>query len=403
MIELELTYEQLYNLYGKGEHEVPYDVLDELYVKTPTGLTKINQVVTKHNNPVIRLDFSDGDKFECSTHHIFQDYFTGTEISAANAKQIVSTYGAKNVVDITSLGIENVYDISVDPPHWYISDSKSGIYHHNTYFSLAVVKNYLNNHPDGYCLYFDTEAAVTKSLLESKEIDLSRVVVLNVVTIEEFRTKALKAVDIYLKSPKKDRRPCMFVLDSLGMLSTNKEITDTLAEKDVKDMTKAALIKATFRMLTLKLGQAEIPMIVTNHSYANIGGYGPSQIPSGGTGLTYASSTIVELSKSKEKEGTDVVGSIIKAKTFKSRLSKENQDVEVRLFFDERGLDRYYGLLQLGEKYGIIEKSGTRYLFDGKAYYEKAILQEPEKYFTPELMEKLNQAAAVEYSYGQSK
>lgn len=272
-----------------------------------------------------------------------------------------------------------------------------------TYYSLSVVKNYLETYSDAYCLYFDTEAAITKKLLEEKGIDLTRVVVLNVVTIEEFRTKALKAVDIYLKTKQETRKPCMFVLDSLGMLSTNKEIGDTLAEKDVKDMTKASLIKAAFRMLTLKLGQANIPMIVTNHVYANVGGYGPTTVQSGGTGLLYSASTIVELSKSKEKEGTDVVGVIIKAKTFKSRLSKENQEVEVRLFYDDRGLDRYYGLLQLGEKYGIFEKSGTRYIFDGKAYYEKTILQEPEKFFTSEILEQLDNAAKLEFSYGQSK
>ena len=94
-----------------------------------------------------------------------------------------------------------------------------------TYFSLAVVKNFLDSNPDGYCLYFDTEAAVNKGLLESRGIDLSRLVVVNVVTIEEFRSKALRAVDIYLKSPEEERKPCMFVLDSLGMLSTEKELS----------------------------------------------------------------------------------------------------------------------------------------------------------------------------------
>lgn len=272
-----------------------------------------------------------------------------------------------------------------------------------SFYSLAVVKNFLQTYTDGYCLYFDTEAAITKSLLESRGVDLTRTVVLNVVTIEEFRTKALKAVDLYLKTNKKDRKPCIFVLDSLGMLSTNKEIGDTLAEKDVRDMTKASLIKAAFRMLTLKLGQAGIPMIVTNHLYSNVGGYGPTQVQSGGSGILYSSSTIVELSKSKEKDGSDIVGVIIKAKTYKSRLSKENQEVEVRLFYDERGLDRYYGLLQLGEKYGLIEKNGTRFVFDGKSYYEKSILQEPEKFFTPELLEQLDNAAKLEFSYGQSK
>src|SRR6056300_325446 len=112
-----------------------------------------------------------------------------------------------------------------------------------TFFSLAVVKNFLDNNPDGYCLYFDTEAAITKSLLESRGIDLSRVVVVNVVTVEEFRSKALKAVDLYLKKSVEERKPCMFVLDSLGMLFTEKEITDALNEKEVRDMTKSQLIK----------------------------------------------------------------------------------------------------------------------------------------------------------------
>jgi RecA/RadA recombinase len=271
-----------------------------------------------------------------------------------------------------------------------------------TFFALAVIKNFLNENPEGYCLYFDTEAAITKSLLESRGIDISRVVVINVVTVEEFRTKALKAVDLYMKKPKEERKPCFFVLDSLGMLSTNKEIKDALADSDKKDMTKAALIKGAFRMLTLKLGQAEIPMIVTNHIYANVGGYGPAYVQSGGSGMTYSASTIIELSKSKEKEGTEIVGNIIKAKTFKSRLSKENKEVEVRLYYDERGLDRYYGLLELGEIGGLWENKAGRYEIDGKKIYGKQILANPNEYFTDEVMQKLNEIARSEFSYGNS-
>ena len=91
-----------------------------------------------------------------------------------------------------------------------------------TFFSLAVVKNFLDTNPDAYCLYFDTEAAINKSMLQSRGIDLTRLVVVNVVTIEEFRTKALKCVDMYQKKPAEERKPCMFVLDSLGMLSTRE-------------------------------------------------------------------------------------------------------------------------------------------------------------------------------------
>ena len=269
-----------------------------------------------------------------------------------------------------------------------------------TYFSLAVVKNFLDNNPDGYCLYFDTEAAVNKGLLESRGVDLTRTVVVNVVTIEEFRTKALKAVAKYLEMPIEDRKPCMFVLDSLGMLSTEKEIRDALDDKQVRDMTKSQLVKGAFRMLTLKLGQADIPLIVTNHTYDVIGSYVPTKEMGGGSGLKYAASTIIYLSKKKEKDKTEVVGNIIKAKTVKSRLSRENKDVEIRLYFDERGLDRYYGLLELGEIGGLWKNVAGRYQMGDKKVYAKQIYANPTDYFTDDIMEKLDAIAQQNFSYG---
>ena len=269
-----------------------------------------------------------------------------------------------------------------------------------TFFSLAVVKNFLDSNPDGYCLYFDTEAAVNKPLLESRGIDLNRLVVVNVVTIEEFRVKALKAVDKYMKMPIEDRKPCMFVLDSLGMLSTEKEIRDALDDKQVRDMTKSQLVKGAFRMLTLKLGQANIPLIVTNHTYDVIGSYVPTKEMGGGSGLKYAASTIIYLSKKKEKDGKEIIGNIIKAKTHKSRLSKENKTVEIRLFYDDRGLDRYYGLLELGEIGGLWKNVAGRYEIAGKKLYAKQILAEPDTYFTSEIMQALDEIAQQEFSYG---
>ena len=271
-----------------------------------------------------------------------------------------------------------------------------------TFFSLAVVKNFLDSNPGGYCLYFDTEAAVNKSLLTSRGIDLQRFVVVNVVTVEQFRQKALQAVDIYLKTPEEDRKPCMFVLDSLGMLSTEKEIRDALDDKQVRDMTKSQLVKGAFRMLTLKLGQAKIPMIVTNHTYDVIGSYVPTKEMGGGSGLKYAASTIIYLTKKKEKDGTAVIGNLIKAKTAKSRLSKENKDVTVRLYYDERGLDKYYGLLELGELGGLWKNVAGRYEFDGKKVYAKAILKDPETYFTEEVLQQLDEIAKEQFSYGSS-
>ena len=270
-----------------------------------------------------------------------------------------------------------------------------------TFFALAVVRNFLDSDPNAICVYYDTESAITRSLLESRGIDTSRVVVINVVTIEEFRRKALQCVDKYLKQPEEDRQPMLFVLDSLGMLSTEKEIGDALLNKDVKDMTKSQLVKGAFRMLTLKLGQADVPLIVTNHTYDVIGSYVPTKEMGGGSGLKYAASTIIYLSKKKEKDGKEIIGNIIKAKTAKSRLSKENQQVEIRLYYDERGLDKYYGLLELGEQGGLWKNVAGRYdMGDGKKVYAKTIMEEPEKYFTPEVMEKLDVIAKGTFSYG---
>jgi len=269
-----------------------------------------------------------------------------------------------------------------------------------TFFALSVVRSFLSNHPTGGVIYFESESALSKDMIETRGIDSKRMVIFPVATIEEFRTQAVRIVDKYMKEPKEERQPLMFVLDSLGMLSTSKEMEDISNDKQVRDMTKSQLIKGAFRVLTLKLGQAGIPMLVTNHTYDVIGSYVPMKEMGGGAGLKYAASSIIFLTKSKEKEGTDLVGNIIKCEAKKSRLSKEGSKVATRLFFDERGLDKYYGLLELGEKYGVFKRVGNRIAIGGSNVYPKSILSDPTKYFTDEVMAKLEEAARTEYSYG---
>ena len=144
-----------------------------------------------------------------------------------------------------------------------------------TFFALSVVRNFLEANPTGGVIYFETESAISKEMIESRGIDSQRMVLFPVSTIEEFRTQACRIVDKYMKEPK--REPMMFVLDSLCMLSTTKEMEDISNDKQVRDMTKSQLIKGAFRVLTLKLGQAKIPMIVTNHTYDVIGSYIPQK------------------------------------------------------------------------------------------------------------------------------
>ena len=272
-----------------------------------------------------------------------------------------------------------------------------------TFFCLGIVQNYLKENPDAGVVYFESEAAITKDMIDERGIDGSRMILCPVTTVQEFRTQAIQILDKYLALDIKDRKPMMFVLDSLGMLSTSKELADSAEGKDTRDMTRAQVVKAIFRILTLKLGKANVPLLVTNHTYDVVGAYVPTKEMGGGSGLKYAASTIVYLSKKKEKDGKDVIGNIVKAKAAKSRLTVENSQVETRLYYDARGLDRHYGLLELGEKFGVFARKGNRIVVGDSSVYPSAILKDPEKYFTEEVMEKLDWAAGQEYYYGSEK
>ena len=269
-----------------------------------------------------------------------------------------------------------------------------------TFFLMGMVKSFLDDNPDAGVLYFESESAITQQMVVDRGIDPQRMVIIPVTTVQEFRTQAIKVLDSYLAKNEADRKPIMLCLDSLGMLSTTKEVEDTSDGKETRDMTRAQVLKAAFRVLTLKLGRAKVPMVVTNHTYDSMGSLFPTKEMGGGSGLKYAASSIVFLSKKKEKDGTEVVGNIVHCKNHKSRLTIENKMVDVRLSYD-KGLDRYYGLLELAIKHGIFKQVSTRIqLPDGKTQFGKTIINNPEEYFTEEVMKQIDDAAAKEFKYG---
>lgn len=270
-----------------------------------------------------------------------------------------------------------------------------------TFYALGIASQFLKDHKDGIVIYFDTEQAVTTDMFDSRGVDKDRIAVVPVATIEEFKTQALKIVNDVLETPEDERKPIFMVLDSLGMLSTEKEMNDSAEGKNVRDMTKAQQTKATFRVLTLKLGKANIPMLLTNHTYQVIGSYVPTKELGGGIGIKYAASTILTLSKSKDKTDEGVVGNFIKCTNYKNRFVKENKQVETRLNYNS-GLSRYYGLTDLAIKYNIFKKVSTRIeLPDGSKAFEKNIDEDPEKYYTKDILDKLDAEIQKDFKYGQ--
>ena len=272
-----------------------------------------------------------------------------------------------------------------------------------TFFALGVVKSFLDMDKDAGVIYFESENAISKSMVESRGVDSDRLVVMPVATVQDFRAQSIKVIDKYLEQPEDKRKPMMFVLDSLGMLSTTKEMEDTAAGKETRDMTRSQIVKSTFRVLTLKLGQANVPMIMTNHTYDVIGSMFPQKEMGGGSGLKYAASSIIYLGKRKEKDGTEVIGNIIHCKNYKSRITKENAQIDVRLTY-KKGLDRYYGLLDMAEEAGIFKKVSTRYETpDGTKVFGKQINENPDKYFTKEVLDKIDEHTKQKFSYGQEE
>ena len=269
-----------------------------------------------------------------------------------------------------------------------------------TFFALGIVKAFLDKNKDAGVIYFESESALTKELVEARGIDSTRMVIVPVATVQEFRHQSIKVIDKYLEQGEDKRKPLMFVLDSLGMLSTTKEMEDTAEGKETRDMTRSQIVKAAFRVLTLKLGKAKVPMIMTNHTYDVIGSMFPQKEMGGGSGLKYAASNIVYLSKRKEKDGKEIIGNIIHCKNYKSRLTKENALIDVRLTYKD-GLDKYYGLLDLAIKHGIFKSVSTRIeLPDGSKQYAKTINNEPDKFFTKDVLAQIDEAAKKEFLYG---
>jgi RecA/RadA recombinase len=270
-----------------------------------------------------------------------------------------------------------------------------------TFLLLDAVKNFLIENLDGVAIIFETEGAISKKMLVERGIDAKRVLIIPVQTVQEFRTSIHNVLDVYIEQKKSEKKPMFLGLDSVGMLSTTKEMEDTEAGKETQDMTRARLLKGVFRTITLKLAKAGVPLVLTNHTYLEQGVMYPRQIMGGGKGAAYAASTVIFLSKSKDKDGKEVIGVKLRAKLQKGRIVKENTEVELLLNY-KTGLYKYFGLLEFAQEAGIVERIGNKYKFPHieEKVWEKEINRNPETYFTREVLEELDEYIKTKFTYG---
>lgn len=271
-----------------------------------------------------------------------------------------------------------------------------------TFALLTTCREFLDVDPENVIVFFESESAISKDMLTARGIDTKRMIIMPVTTVQEFRTQAIKILDHYNETRKKGESKLLMCLDSLGMLSTTKEMEDTASGSETKDMTRPAIVKSAFRVITLKLGRAQVPMIVTNHTYDSMDTYAPKAI-AGGSGVKYAASTIVMLNKRKDKDGKDVIGNNIRAVVAKSRLTKEFSQAEVLIRY-ETGMHRTFGLIDIAEQAGTLKKVGNKYEVvpwnDGKTYFGVTIDKQPEKFWTKEVLDHLEERVHSVFSYG---
>lgn len=280
-----------------------------------------------------------------------------------------------------------------------------------TFFALSIAKHFLDSDPEALVFYFETEAAISDKMLRERGIDTGRVIVPEIETAEQFRNNAVQLIEEYEKVDKSKRQKVLFVLDSLGMLSTEKESGDAKENKNTRDMTRAQVLKSTFRTLTLRLARADIPLIVVNHVYASMDQYSP-KVVGGGSGSQYAASTIIQLSKAKAV-GADTggasadksrTGSIISCTATKSRLTIEMTKVKTLLHY-RTGLDPYFGLFDMAKDAGMIIKEGKRWLdtTTGELKWGKDIVNPKKAHetFTQEFLEQLDVWVQANFKYGE--
>ncbi len=270
-----------------------------------------------------------------------------------------------------------------------------------SWYCLQAVKAFLDKHEDGMVVYYDSESTLSKQMLDQRGIPSDRVVVDEVITIEEFGTKVKQLLDNYGEATKEEKVPLMVVLDSLGQLTTEAEAENVAKGKNTRDMQKQQVIKKALRVCTVQAGKLDVPIFITAHTYKDIMSFIPQDVVAGGEALQYAASSIIMLTKAKDKQGTELVGNIITCKAYKSRFTKEGTKVKTRLRFDT-GLDRYYGMLELAEAAGVWKKIGNRYEVDGKLTFGKTIEENPKEYFTDEVLNKINEYVKLTFNYGTS-
>ena len=221
--------------------------------------------------------------------------------------------------------------------------------HFKTAFTLLLTKAYIDKYPDAVVLFYDSEFGSPQAYFDNFGIDTSRILHTPITDIEQLKFDIMSQINNISRGEQ-----VIIIIDSVGNLASKKEVDDALEGKSVADMTRAKQMKSLFRMVTPHLTIKDIPMVVVNHTYSEIGLY-PKQIVSGGTGLYYSADNIFIIGRQQEKEGTEVIGYNFVINVEKSRFVREKSKIPIEVTF-EGGISKWSGLLDVALEGGYVVK-----------------------------------------------
>lgn len=221
--------------------------------------------------------------------------------------------------------------------------------HFKSMFSLIMAKAYMDKYPDAVMIFYDCEFGTPIKYFSSLNIDTDRILHVPIMNMEEFKFDCIKQLENLERG---DR--AIFVIDSLGNMSSKKEIDDAIDAKSVQDMSRAKQMKSIFRMMTPYLNRLDIPMVAVNHIYMEQGLY-PKAIVSGGTGVYLSADNIYILGRQQEKEGTEIIGYNFIINVEKSRYVKEKSKIPISVSFDD-GVSKWSGLIDIAMELGFVAK-----------------------------------------------
>jgi RecA/RadA recombinase len=227
--------------------------------------------------------------------------------------------------------------------------------HFKTAFSLLMAKSYMDKYEDAALLFYDSEFGTPQSYFDTFGIDTKRVVHTPLTDVEQLKFDIMQQLSNVERGDH-----LIIVIDSIGNLASKKEVEDAMEGKSVADMSRAKQMKSLFRMVTPHLNLKDIPLVVVNHTYMEIGMF-PKAIVGGGTGAMYSADNVYILGRQQEKEGTEIVGYNFIINVEKSRYVKEKSKIPVSVSFDG-GLSKWSGLLDLAlESKHVVKPSNGWY------------------------------------------